>query len=153
MKYILCSFAALSLLLTVSCKKKDNTQTYSTADSMLLNYNGGFGPVADLQFYKLTANTILEDTSTPHDGIYEVDLGSSKYNDVSFIKSEIPSQLLSENGGQYGTDKYPDAGGVQVTAYIKGVAYRWYFSDVTSEMTTHNATFANKLQQVHTKLK
>lgn len=153
MKYFLCSFAALSLLLTFGCKKKDNTQTYTTADSMTLRYNGGYGPVMNIQVYNLTSSTVLEDTTSPPDGIFDIDLGNNKYNDVSFIMSAIPSQLLNENGAEYRTLEYPDAGGVQVTAYVKGAAYQWYFSDVTDGMAAHNAEFTNKLQQVHAKLK
>ncbi len=128
-----------------SCRKKDNPKRYNTADSMKMRYNGGFTPVADLRIYSLANGTVLEDTSTPPDNMYDIDLGQEKYNAAAYILREVPGALLKENGKQYGTDKYPDAGGVQLTAHIKGVAYTWYFSDYTGEMPEYARVFADKL--------
>jgi len=131
-----------------SCKKKESTIPLSTADSMTMRYNGGFGPVADLRIYSMANGKVLEDTSTPPDNIYDTDLGQEKYNKAAYILSEVPGELLKENGKQYGTDKYPDAGGVQLTAYINGVAYTWYFSEYTEEMPEYARVFADKLFKV-----
>ncbi len=136
-----------------SCRKKDNPKRYNTADSMNMRYNGGFGPVADISVYSLANGTVLEDTSTPPDNIYDIDLGQEKYSGAAHILNEIPGQLLKENGEQYGTGKYPDAGGVQLTAYIKGVAYTWYFSDYTEEMPEYARLFADKLFSIKQTLK
>lgn len=149
-------FASLALIFAVnltSCRKKDNPKQYSTADSMMMRYNGGFAPVADLRIYSLANGTVLEDTSTPPDSTYDIDLGGDKYNQVAYVLREVPGQLLKENGKQYGTDKYPDAGGVQLTAHIKGVAYTWYFSDYTEEMPEYARVFADKLFSIKQTLK
>lgn len=141
-------YACMIIVLAIgvsSCKKKDNPKRYTTADSMNMRYNGGFMPVADLRIYSLANGTVLEDTSTPTDNIYDIDLGGDKYNQVAYILKEVPGQLLKENGKQYNTDKLPDGGGVQLTAYIKGVAYTWYFSDYTEEMPEYARVFADKL--------
>lgn len=136
------------LLTTESCKKKKSDIPFSTADSMMMRYNGGFTPVADVRVYLLANGIVLEDTSTPPDNIFDIDLGQAKYDQAAYILSEVPGELLNENGKQYGTDKYPDAGGVQLTAHIKGVAYTWYFSDYTDEMPAYARAFADKLFSV-----
>lgn len=149
MKSILSACLAIIFVFTISsCRKKDNPKQYSTADSMMMRYNGGFAPVADLRVYSMANGTVLEDTSTPPDNIYDTDLGQEKYNKAAYILSEVPGELLKENGKQYGTDKYPDAGGVQLTAYINGVAYTWYFSEYTEEMPEYARVFADKLFKV-----
>lgn len=154
MKSILSACLAIIFVFTISsCRKKDNPKQYSTADSMMMRYNGGFAPVADLRIYSLANGTVLEDTSTPPDSTYDIDLGGDKYNQVAYVLREVPGQLLKENGKQYGTDKYPDAGGVQLTAHIKGVAYTWYFSDYTEEMPEYARVFADKLFSIKQTLK
>jgi hypothetical protein len=149
MKSILFTSLALIFIFAISsCRKKDNPKRYATADSMTMRYNGGFMPVADIRVYSLANSTVLEDTSTPPDNVYDIDLGQGKYNDAAYILNEIPGQLLKENGEQYSTDKLPDAGGVQLTAYINGVAYTWYFSEYTDEMPEYARVFADKLFKV-----
>ncbi len=149
MKPILFTSLALIFIFAISsCKKKDNPKRYSTADSMTMRYNGGYAPVADVRVYILANGTVLEDTSTPPDNIYDIDLGGDKYNQVAYILKEVPGQLLKENGEQYGTGTYTDAGGVQLTAYIQGVAYSWYFSEYTEEMPEYARVFADKLFSV-----
>lgn len=154
MKSILFACLAIIFVFTISsCRKKDNPKRYNTADSMTMRYNGGYAPVADVRVYILANGTVLEDTSTPPDNVYDVDLGQEKYNRAAYMLSEVPGQLLKENGEQYGTDKRPDAGGVQLTAYIGGVAYSWYFSEYTEEMPEYARVFADKLFSVKQALK
>lgn len=149
MKSILFTCLAILFIFNISsCRKKDNPKRYSSADSMTMRYNGGFGPVADVRVYSLANGQVLEDTSTPPDNIYDIDLGPEKFSRAAYILNEIPGQLLKENGEQYGTGTYTDAGGVQLTAYINGVAYSWYFSDYTEEMPEYARVFADKLFEV-----
>lgn len=154
MKTLFYACVAMIIAMSISsCKKKDNPKRYTTADSMMMRYNGGFGPVADIRVYSLANGTVLEDTSTPPDNIYDIDLGGDKYDQVAYVLKEVPGQLLKENGKQYSTDKLPDAGGVQLTAHISGIAYTWYFSDYTEEMPEYARVFADKLFSVKQTLK
>lgn len=149
MKTALFTFLVATLLFSISsCRKKDNPKRYTTANSMTMRYNGGYGPVADIRVYSLAGGTVLEDTSTPPDNIYDIDLGQEKYNQAAYVLTEVPGQLLKENGEEYGTGKRSDAGGVQLTADIKGVAYSWYFSEYTEEMPEYARVFADKLFSV-----
>lgn len=120
---LLRSLFIVSVLFT-SCKKIGN-RAYTSADSMILHYHGGYSPNPSSGVFMITPETVKEDTSKPTQHQFTIDMGENIHNEVAHLLKEVPKGMLKKDDYRY-SDGYVDGPGVIATAYIDGNEYTWY---------------------------
>ena len=121
----------LVLLTITSCKKKNNANGSTTADSLYLTYYHGFVPEPDFRYYKIANGIVIEDTtrvfpSEPTNYDYTL---PAKNNTIASTILILPDKIVKENAATYNDDETGDCPTYRIKAYIKGAEYNWTLSD------------------------
>lgn len=125
MNKLICSL--LILLLFISCKKEDNTNT-ATYDYLIFGHFYGMCWSEEcVETYKLTTNSLYEDTLDDymHNSFSFTQLSQAKFNQVSSLLNNISNDLLNETDTIIGCPDCADQGGVYVQISENGIVKRW----------------------------
>lgn len=150
--YLLTSIIALSIITSLSCKKKDTntSSTYVTAESITIAALPGFAPAnTPTKFFLINKTGVYQDTTNtdPQTVNFKFDyqLSSTKHNQVKTLLSQIPASILQENGQYYNDSLTADCGINVVTAVINGATYKWSMEECTEGLATHVKPFASSV--------
>ena len=150
------SFCLLLLILIngSSCTRKQTSQPV-TGDYMVVGMAGGFVAYPKLTYYLINNNQLKMDSTVPYGAIptdinkfnFNIKCSDAKYQLVSDLLNNIPSELLGMNNQNIG-NVFPDAGYTDIRASIKGTLYHWNFEGDLSGTTLTIRRFVAHAQQV-----
>lgn len=154
-KHILNFILFLSVLLSVSCSKKEVQSPADTSTDYVIfgRFYGFCGGENCIEIFKIQNGQLFEDVNDFYPKQNEfytanfLPLSAEKYNAVANLSDNFPNELLTDSNTVFGMPDASDGGGLYLEYHASGVHKFWIFDQFQSNVPTQYHAFMNLINQ------